>query len=95
MGNCIEKLKNHCAKTLNELVLLFFLNGKLTEEIYMRHPNGFVESGSEDLVCNLNRSLYGFKQRPRLCNVDQCVYIRSVNDVKTMLAVLCLNIVLN
>ena len=34
-------------------VVTAFLNGKLTEEIYMRQPDGFIESGSEDLVCKL------------------------------------------
>ena len=45
------------------------LNGTLTEEIYMRQPDGFVELGSKDLVCKLNRSLYGLKQSPRCWNL--------------------------
>lgn len=31
----------------------------------MAQPQGFVEIGKEDLVCLLNRSLYGLKQSPR------------------------------
>ena len=38
-----------------------FLNGKLEEEIYVSQPEGFVEKGKENLVCKLNRSLYGLK----------------------------------
>jgi hypothetical protein len=45
-----------------------FLNGDLKDEIYMKQPDGFVESGKEQLVCKLKRSLYGLKQSPRCWN---------------------------
>lgn len=41
-----------------------FLNGVLTEEVYMRQPEGFVEKGKGNLVCRLNRSIYGLKPSP-------------------------------
>ena len=41
-----------------------FLHGELSEEVYMRQPEGFVESGQENLVCRLKRSIYGLKQSP-------------------------------
>ena len=44
------------------------LHGKLTEEVYMKQPEGFVEQGKEHLVCRLNRSIYGLKQSPRCWN---------------------------
>ena len=59
-------------------VVTAFLNGKLTEEIYMRQPDGFIESGSEDLVCKLNRSLYGLKQSPRCWNLVLDEFLRSL-----------------
>jgi len=43
-----------------------FLNGKLDEELYMQQPEGFVQPGSEHLVCRLQKTLYGLKQSPRV-----------------------------
>ena len=41
-----------------------FLNGNLTEEVYMTQPEAFI-SGSGSKVCKLQRSIYGFKQASR------------------------------
>jgi hypothetical protein len=43
-----------------------FLNGVLEEDIYMQQPEGFIETGKEQLVCKLKRTLYGLKQSPRV-----------------------------
>ena len=37
-----------------------FLNGNLTEEVYMTQPKGFI-SGSGSKVCKLQRSIHGLK----------------------------------
>lgn len=42
-----------------------FLNGELTNEIYVEQPQGFVIEGAEDKVYRLKKALYGLKQASR------------------------------
>jgi hypothetical protein len=42
-----------------------FLHGDLEEYIYMWQPRVYEVKGKENLVCRLNKSLYGLKQVPR------------------------------
>ncbi|GJY31112.1 ribonuclease H-like domain-containing protein [Tanacetum coccineum] len=42
-----------------------FLNGDLSETVYMHQPLSFVDSRYPNHVCLLQRSLYGLKQAPR------------------------------
>ena len=83
-------------------VVTAFLNGTLSEEIYMQQPDGYVVSGKEHLVCRLKKSLYGLKQSPRCWNTafrehleligfkqnpaDPCVFTRCENTM-TIVAV--------
>jgi len=42
-------------------VVTAFLSGNLEEDIYMTQPEGFVQPGTENLVCRLQNSPYGLK----------------------------------
>ena len=42
-----------------------FLHGELEEEIYMLQLESFAETGKKNLVCRLNKSLYGLRQASR------------------------------
>ncbi|GMF18375.1 unnamed protein product [Phytophthora fragariaefolia] len=55
-----------------------FLNGILSEEIYMAQPEGFAAAGQEHLVCKLLKSLYGLKQAPRIWYKTLCAFIESL-----------------
>ena len=71
-----------------------FLHGSLEEEILMDQLEGFVEEGTEDMVCLMKRNLYELKQSPRqwylrfnkfmisyeFCRsqYDRCVYFKTL-----------------
>jgi hypothetical protein len=57
-------------------VVTAFLNGHLTDDVYMLQPPGCAKPGYERLVRKLNRSLYGLRQSPRAWYARIDVYLR-------------------
>lgn len=55
-----------------------FLNSHLSEEIFVKQPEGFVREGDETKVCLLLRSLYGLKQSPKMWQDDVKEYLISI-----------------
>lgn len=80
-----------------------FLHGDLEEEIYLEQPEGYQKPGQEELVCKLNKSIYGLRQASRTWNskfdgilksigfkrsdADHCVYTRKEGDDIIYLAI--------
>ena len=55
-----------------------FLNGNLSEDIYMRQVKEFEKKGKKHLVCKLRKSIYGLKQASRQW------YIKFHNTITTL-----------
>ena len=85
-------------------VKIAFLNGKLTEDVFMTQPEGFTDPEYPNSVCKLHRSIYGLKQDFRNWNLcfdekikefgfirsedEPCVYVRSSGSVVVFLVLL-------
>ena len=59
-----------------------FLNGELTDEVYMSQPKGFAKEGQEDCVRRLKKSIYGLKQCPRCWNVALDKHLKSIGFIQ-------------
>ena len=60
-----------------------YLNGEIDEEINVHQPEGFVMNGKENLVCKLNRAIYGLKQAARQWNTKLDEVLTSMNLTQT------------
>jgi hypothetical protein len=67
-------------------VKMTFLNGNLTEDVYMTQPEGFVNPKHVGKICKLQKSIYGLKQASRSWNLcfDEVVkgfgFIKNVEE---------------
>jgi hypothetical protein len=59
-----------------------FLHDTLMENVYCSQPIGFVDAARPDLVCRLNRSMYGLKQALRAWYNRFVSYLASIGFVK-------------
>ncbi|KAJ9544508.1 hypothetical protein OSB04_024215 [Centaurea solstitialis] len=78
-----------------------FLNGKLTEDVYMEQPEGFIDPKNPNKVCKMLKSIYGLKQASRSWNLhfderikefgfaksefEPCVYTKFSGSIVTFL----------
>ena len=80
-----------------------FLNGEISEEVYVEQPEGFIKKGQEHLVYKLVKALYGLRQAPRAwysklnsclekfsferCPYEHAVYTKKEGDNVLIVAV--------
>ncbi|GJV26979.1 putative RNA-directed DNA polymerase [Tanacetum coccineum] len=78
-----------------------FLNGKLTEDVFMAQPEGFENEKYPKRVCKLQKAIYGLKQASRSWNLcfhekvtqfgfsrskdESCVYVKVSGSVVVFL----------
>ena len=55
----------HFDLELHQMDVITFLNGDLVDHVYMSQPTSFEEVGKENMVCKLQKSIYGLKQASR------------------------------
>jgi len=59
-----------------------FLNGNLTEDVYMMQPEGFVDPKNVGKVCKLQKSIYGLKQASRSWNIRFDEVVKGFGFIK-------------
>ena len=64
-------------------VKIAFLNGYLKEELYMMQPEGFVDPKGANIVCKLQRSIYGLVQASRSRNKRFDSVIKAYGFIQT------------
>ncbi|KAG7536467.1 Integrase catalytic core [Arabidopsis suecica] len=61
-----------------------FLQGTLTDEVYMSQPPGFEDKDRPNYVCRLRKALYGLKQAPRAWYIELRTYLLTVGFVNSV-----------
>ena len=65
-------------------VKTIFLNGNLTEDVYMTQPEGFVNPKHVGKICKLQKSIYGLKQASRSWNMRFDEVVKAFGFVKNV-----------
>jgi hypothetical protein len=60
-----------------------FLYGQLEKTIYMHQPEGFLISGKEEMVCQLQKPIYGLKQAAKRWNVEFYMFLVNFGFVRS------------
>ena len=60
-----------------------FLQGSLSEEVYMAQPRGFVDDQLPNHVCRLHKAIYGLKQAPRAWYNELATFLVSQKFVNS------------
>ena len=63
-------------------VKIAFLNGNLTEDVYMMQPEGFVDPTNAGKICKLRKSIYGLKQASRSWNIHFDEVVKGFGFIK-------------
>ncbi|GJT83647.1 retrotransposon protein, putative, ty1-copia subclass [Tanacetum coccineum] len=61
-----------------------FLNGHLSEDVYIVQPDGFMDLKHPNKLCKLQRSIYGLKQASRTSGSNVAFLILYVDDILLM-----------
>ena len=61
-----------------------FLQGTLTDEVYMDQPPGFIDADKPDYVCKLKKVIYGLKQAPRAWYNELSSFLWSLGFVNSL-----------
>ena len=59
-----------------------FLNGNLTEDVYMMQPEGFVDLDNAGKICKLHKSIYGLKQASQSWNIRFDEVVKGFDFIK-------------
>jgi hypothetical protein len=59
-----------------------FLNGHVSEDVYMTQPEGFVDLENAGKICKLQRSIYGLKQASRSWNIRFDEVVKGFRFIK-------------